>query len=149
MEKLLDENIREQVTEFFAALENKVVVLFFGSDDPVVCQYCEETHQLLEEVTELSSKLELQVFDIKRDAELAKTYHVDAVPAIVLAARNGEELVDYGIRYKGVPSGHEFTSLVNSLLIVSRRDSGLTKATREFLSGLDKPVHLQVFVTPT
>jgi alkyl hydroperoxide reductase subunit AhpF len=33
--------------------------------------------------------------------------------------------------------------------MVSRRDSGLDAKTREFLKNLDKPLHLQVFVTPT
>ena len=28
-------------------------------------------------------------------------------------------------------------------------DSGLSPETRKFLSGLTKPVHLQVYVTPT
>jgi glutaredoxin-like protein len=39
--------------------------------------------------------------------------------------------------------------LINDILIVSKRDSGLTKETREFLKNLDKPLHLQVFVTPS
>ncbi|MBP1700991.1 MAG: glutaredoxin-like protein, partial [Chloroflexi bacterium] len=47
------------------------------------------------------------------------------------------------------PSGHEFSSLINTLVVVSNRDSGLDQQTRDFLSKLDKPVHLQVFVTPT
>ncbi|MBI4928736.1 MAG: thioredoxin family protein, partial [Anaerolineae bacterium] len=54
-----------------------------------------------------------------------------------------------GIRFKGIPSGHEFTSLVNTLLIVSRRESGLSADTRQFLKELTQPIHLQVFVTPT
>jgi alkyl hydroperoxide reductase subunit AhpF len=39
--------------------------------------------------------------------------------------------------------------LINDILIVSKRDSGLDTKTREFLKNLDKPLHLQVFVTPT
>jgi glutaredoxin-like protein len=39
--------------------------------------------------------------------------------------------------------------LINDILIVSKRDSGLDAKTREFLKNLDRPLHLQVFVTPT
>lgn len=149
MEKMLDENIRQQVREFFEALEKPVQILFFGADDKSVCQYCEETRQLLSEVCELSEKLELKVYDLNENRELAAQYKVNAVPTFVILGKDGDTVTDYGIRYKGIPAGHEFTSLVNSILIVSRRDSGLSKETREFLKTLDKPVHLQVFVTPT
>lgn len=147
--QMLDENIRKQVKELFADCVEPVEILFFGSEDRDACQYCDETSQLLGEVVSLSDKLALQVFDIVRDAELAKQYHVDEVPSFVLAGRQGEELVDYGVRYKGIPAGHEFSSLVNDLVLVSKRDSGLSPEVREFLNGLQEPVHLQVFVTPT
>jgi hypothetical protein len=34
-------------------------------------------------------------------------------------------------------------------MIVSGRDSGLNQQTRDYLKQLEKPAHLQVFVTPT
>ena len=149
MEPMLDENIRQQVREFFNDLEHETVVLFFGSDDPAECQYCAETRQLLEEVTSLSDKLSLKVFDVHTNQAEAKQYKVDAAPTFVIAGKDGDQILDYGVRYKGIPAGHEFTSLVNSLLIVSRRESGLSPETKEFLQTLKSPVHLQVFVTPT
>jgi alkyl hydroperoxide reductase subunit AhpF len=74
---------------------------------------------------------------------------VDKVPGLVLAGRDGDQILDYGIRYAGIPSGHEFSSLIHDLVLVSGRDSGLREQTRAYLAKLDKPVHLQVFVTPT
>ena len=147
--QLLDENIRRQVKELFADCIEPVEILFFGSDDPERCQYCGDTSQLLDEVASLSDKMTLQIYDIDRDAELAEKYHVDDVPSFVIAGRNGEEIIDFGVRYKGIPAGHEFSSLVNDLLLVSKRDSGLCAEVRDFLNGLKEPVHLQVFVTPT
>jgi glutaredoxin-like protein len=57
--------------------------------------------------------------------------------------------VDFGIRYLGIPSGHEFSSLIQDILIISSRDSGLSDSTRNFLAELSEPVLLQVFVTRT
>jgi len=68
---------------------------------------------------------------------------------LVIAAEGEDGPIDYGIRYAGIPSGHEFSSLIQDLLLVSRRDSGLNEQTRDFLGGLKVPVYLQVFVTPT
>jgi glutaredoxin-like protein len=137
------------VAEFFGGLDQEVEVIYFNSDDPSDCTYCAETRQLLEEVISLSEKLRLVVHDLKKDGDIAKKYNVDAAPSFIIAARNGDEIHDYGVRYRGIPAGHEFTSLVNSLLIVSRRDSGLSQETRDYLKTLNSRVQLQVFVTPT
>jgi glutaredoxin-like protein len=156
MSNMLDENIKSQVREVFGELQNPVEILFFGRempaagrDEPERCAYCTETKDLLEEVSALSDQLDLKVYDIEKDAVLAQKYKVDGVPAFVLAGRDGEQIIDYGIRYKGIPAGHEFSSLINDLILVARRDSNLSPETRLFLKELRQPVHLQVFVTPS
>jgi len=147
MAQLLNEQIQGQIRELFGQLKEPVQVLFFGTKEQ--CEYCGETLQLMEEVTALSDKLSLSVHDIQADAQVALQYHVDKTPALVLAGKDGSQLTDFGIRFAGIPSGHEFSSFINDLVIVSNRDSGLSQQTRTFLKGLTKPVKLQVFVTPT
>jgi len=147
MTKLLDENVVQQIREVFGQMKDPVHILFFSQKEN--CDYCDDARQLLEEVTAISDKLELAVYDLQEDAETAAAYNVDKAPGIVIAAQNGDQIVDFGIRYAGIPSGHEFTSLIQDILLVSGRDSGLQPATREYLKGLGKPVLLQVFVTPT
>jgi alkyl hydroperoxide reductase subunit AhpF len=149
MPGMLDDNIKGQVREMFSGLNNPVTILFFGTSQPDRCQYCKETSQLLQEVSELSDLLSFESYDIDTDSALAKQYKVNGVPEFVLVGREGEKYIDYGIRAKGIPAGHEFSSLVNSLVLVSNRDSNLSSETRRFLGELAKPVHLQVFVTPT
>ena len=149
MAGMLDETVVKQVKEVFDGLKHPVTILFFGSPDKTKAPYSDETQQLLGEVAGISDLLSLQVYDLEQDAELAKQYKVDGAPGFVLAGMDGDQIVDYGVRYKGIPAGHEFSSLVNDLLLVSRRDSNLSDETRKFLQTLDKPVHLQVFVTPT
>jgi glutaredoxin-like protein len=149
MAAMLDDKVKKQVSEMFATLQHPVDVLLFGSESKERCQYCEETAQLLGEVTGLSDLLSLKVYDLEKDAGLAAQYKVDGTPEFVLVGRDGDQALDYGIRYKGIPAGHEFTSLVNDLVLVSRRDSNLNEETRQFLRELTEPVHLQVFVTPT
>lgn len=147
MAKILDEGITKQVQEVFKDLDKPVEVLFFTSKDN--CEYCEETQQLLEEVTSLSDKLSLTVKDLQEDAALAAEYRLDKAPAFAMLSKDGNTSTDYGIRFFGIPAGHEFTSLINDLLLVSKGDSGLSPQTRAYLAGLTEPVTLQVFVTPT
>ena len=145
--KLLNDEVIEQVEEIFAGLQEPVQVLFFGSQQD--CDYCEDTLQLVQEVVDISEKLELSIYDIEEHAALAGQYNVDKAPALVLAGRDGDQILDYGVRYAGIPSGHEFSSLIHTLLLVSGRDSDLSQDTRQKLQELDTPVHLMVFVTPT
>jgi alkyl hydroperoxide reductase subunit AhpF len=128
-------------------MQQPVQILFFGQKEK--CDYCEDTHQLLEELVAISEKIGLSVYDMEADADVAKNFNVDKTPGIVIAAKSGEQITDFGIRYAGIPSGHEFTSIIQDVMLVSGRDSGLNDQTRSFLKDLKDPIHMQVFVTPT
>ncbi|HMU93700.1 MAG TPA: hypothetical protein PKE35_14850 [Anaerolineales bacterium] len=147
MDKLLNEQVVGQIKQAFAAITNPVQILFFGSKDN--CEYCGETGQLVKEISEIDDRVHLSTHDLHEDAELAAQFRVDKAPVIVIAGRDGDTVVDLGIQFSGIPSGYEFSTLINDILFASKRDSGLGAATREFLKSLTKPLHLQVFVTPT
>ncbi len=147
MEKLLNEQVVSQISQTFEQMKEPVQILFFGSQDN--CEYCSDTRQLLEEVASIDEKVSLNFYDIKENADMAAKFNVERVPAIVIAAKNGDQVTDFGIQYSGIPAGHEFGTLINDIVLVSGRDSGLSAEAREYLKNLDKPLHLQVFVTPT
>jgi alkyl hydroperoxide reductase subunit AhpF len=147
MEKLLNEQIIDQIKQTFTQMKEPVQILFFGSREN--CDYCAEAQQLLEELTAIDGKLGLSIYDLQDNADVAARFNIDKAPGIVIAAKDGDQIIDLGIQYSGIPSGHEFGVLINDILLVSGRDSGLSESVREFLKHLEKPLHLQVFVTPT
>ncbi len=139
---LLDDKVRAQVEEKFKELDGPVRIINFTQE--MECQYCTETRRLMEEIAGLSDKISLEVLDFVADKDKAHAYNIDKIPATVVM---GEK--DYGIRFFGIPSGYEFTTVLESILMVSKKDSGLADDTKKALAGLKKPLHLQVFVTPT
>lgn len=147
MEKLITDDIAAQVKEIFEEMDQPVEVDFFGKKEK--CQYCGEVEQLIGEVAELSDKIEVKLYDVNDDAELAGKYGVVDAPTLVVLAKDGEDIIDYGVRLMGAPAGHEFTTLIHDILMVSARKAELTEETRSFLDGLTEPILLQVFVTPT
>ena len=147
MEKLLNEQVVSQIKKTFEQIKEPVQLLFFGSQDN--CEYCADTRQLLEEIAAVDKKVSLSIYDLQNNADMAARFNVDKAPAIVIAAKDGEQVIDFGIQYSGIPAGHEFGTLINDIILVSGRDSGLSEEVREFLKNLEKPLHLQVFVTPT
>ena len=143
---LLKDQDREHLLKEFEALKDPVKIMVFTQENE--CQYCVETRQIAEEVAGLSDKISVEVFDFVADQEVAEHYNIDKIPATVIM-RGGDDPKDFGIRYFGIPSGYEFSSIIEDILMVSQGDSGLSDETKNMLKELTDPLHLQVFVTPT
>lgn len=138
---LRDEDAAE-IRRRLSAMTAPVRIIHFTQE--LNLEYGAETRQVLEELAALSDKLSLEVYDFILDKEKVAEYAVDKVPATVV--RNGK---DYGIRYYGMPAGYEFSTVLDAILDVSKGESGLSPESREKLSQINQPVHLEVFVTPT
>jgi glutaredoxin-like protein len=133
------EHIKSQLAE---SLVNPVRLIMFTQE--LECGYCAQTKQLVYELAALNDKIQAEVRDFVADAELAKQYGVDKVPAIVLLGAK-----DYGIRFYGLPYGYEFQTLLSALSIVSKGRTELSEETKAKLRAITTPVHVQVFVTLT
>ncbi|MFN4218401.1 MAG: protein disulfide oxidoreductase [Candidatus Bipolaricaulia bacterium] len=139
---LLTESNKKQVQKILEQLTNPVTIHYFTQE--FECEPCQITHELLQEVTALSDKLALTVYEFKDEQEIAKRFGVDKIPAIVL---EGQKV--YGIRFFGVPAGYEFGAFLEDLVDVSRGMTQLSLESQSLLNTLIKPIHIQVFVTPT
>jgi len=148
--RLLDDNIQTQIKDRFAALSAPVKLVMFtqGEGGALECEMCAETRQLLEEVAALSDKLSLEVRDFVGDATQAEQYGIDKIPAIAML-RDEAVPKDYGIRLYGIPSGYEFSTLIEDIVMVSQGEHGLNPRTLEALTRITQPVRIQVYVTPT
>jgi glutaredoxin-like protein len=143
---LLKEKDRQHLLKEFAGLREPVKLLVFTQE--LECQYCSDTRLIAEEIAGLSDKISLEVYDFVADREVVEQFGIDKIPAVVIM-RSGDQPKDYGIRYYGIPAGYEFSSLISDIMMVGRGDSGLSAEAKSYLAALDKPLHLQVFVTPT
>lgn len=140
---LLSDKDRQFLQNHFGqTLVNPVKLVFFTQ--AIACQFCRETGQILDEVAELSDKISVETYNFVTDKEVADRYGVDKIPATIVMGD-----VDYGIRFYGIPSGYEFTSLIEDIIDVSRGKAELSSETIEALDQFEEPVHIQVFVTPT
>ena len=140
---LIKEPQQKQLREFFKKLEGNVKLVFFTQE--MECPFCKETRELMQDVSSLSDgKIALEVYDFVADKDKVENYKIDKIPAVVVEGQK-----DYGIRFYGIPAGYEFTSLINSITMVSKGQSGLTDETKETLKKLKDPVRIQVFITLT
>lgn len=154
---LLNSSIKKQVQAALdARMKDPVRLVLFTQGDAslttaaggfaIECEFCGQTRELLEEVASLSPKVSLDVRDLLADADTAARYGVDKIPAVAVLSADGR---DPGIRFYGIPSGYEFGALIEDILMVSTGELDLSAETLAQLARLDKPVHIQVYTTPT
>lgn len=137
---LLNEQISEQLKQVFAQMKNNVeVVLVTNPDD---CATCGDTTSFVAELTALSDKLTMTA--VSDGSERAKALGVVMVPAIVLLDKDGK---DYGIKFYGIPAGHEINSFLMGILEVSGAGQVLPEAMTAQIQAIKKPVDIKVFVT--
>jgi len=139
---LLSDGDRHHVREALARMVDPVRLVFFSQS--LNCETCLPTRQILDELVALSDKLTLEEFNLQIDREKAAEFGVDRVPAIVVTSGERSR-----IRFFGAPSGYEFMSLLDAVVLQSTGDSGLSEASRALLAEVLEPLHVQVFVTPT
>jgi alkyl hydroperoxide reductase subunit AhpF len=139
---LLKDQDKQEIRKRLAELEHPVKLLMFTQENE--CPTCAMTHALVEEVAELSEKLTAEIRDFVVDAGMAQQYGIDKIPAVAVL---GDK--DYGIRFYGVPGGYEFPAFLDAIRDVGRRDPQLSPDWLALLAKVDRPVHMQVLVTPT
>ena len=140
---LIDDEVAAQLRQEFQKLKDPVRLVVFSQAlaDPEA----EQVKRLVEEIAALEPRIAAESSNFVLDTEKVAALNIQRIPAIAILGATK----DYGIRMYGLPTGYEFGSLVDAILDVSSGDSGLGAPTREALLALERPVHVQVFSTPT
>lgn len=138
-------------------------------------QTSDETRELLDELVGLSDKLHLTVHDIGADPSAATRFNVALAPTVIIRQRKdetnrphdrsevsgasdasatptpapGDDTRDTGVRFVGLPGGYEFSALLADVVDVSKGQTSLSAESRAAVHAIDRPIHIQVFVTPT
>ena len=139
---------QETLRERFRGMDRPVRLLFFTQT--LGCDTCLQTRQILDELPLLCERVTLDEVNFILDPDTARRYDIDRVPAIAIVGRDesGTER-DSRIRFLGTPSGYEFMSLVQAVLLVGGGASTLSAESRTLVAAVDAPVTLRVFTTPT
>jgi alkyl hydroperoxide reductase subunit AhpF len=141
---LLSDQDREVVRSHLADLKHEVTLLLFtqtigGPETGLIAK------QILDELSGLNERIRVEEVNFILDKDRAARHGIDKVPAIVVL-RDGE---DTRIRFFGAPAGYEFMSLVEAVILAGGDDSGLTDESKKLIAGVQEPITVDVFVTPT
>ena len=141
---LLSAHDEQVLKQHLAAIDKPVGLLLFtqtigGSESGVVAK------QVLDELAALNDKITIVDKNFILDLDDRAKYGIDKSPAIVVLA-DGQ---DTRMRFFGAPTGYEFVPLVEAVLLAGTGNVDLEEETTRLLATVDKPMHIQVFSTPT
>ena len=127
---MLDADTKAQLAAYLGRLQ-RPIELIATLDDSKAGQ---QTRELLEDISEASAKVTIQLHgdDARRPSFLITT--------------PGE---DSGVRFAGVPMGHEFTSLILALLHVGGHPPKEDAALLEQIKALPGPLHFETYFSLT
>lgn len=113
----------------------------------------------LEEITGPVRVVYEAIEEPEPDTMAALTELAELSPYLSVAVRQSEDQLADRLRVRaeterelifvGPPVGTELAALVSAIVVAGRGDSGLSGAIRQALAGLDEPVHLELFTSPT
>lgn len=121
--------------------EKVTIVLFTKKDD---CESCEPTLQIISEVVELSDLLSVRVFDLEHDKDEVTKYTIEMAPSFVILDKEDHYK---GVKFNGIPAGHEFNSFLSALVEMSGVESDVPEEFAQRVAKIDKPINIKVFVT--
>jgi len=141
---ILSDEDKKYLEDLFKNFKKDINIVFFSTSDEKQCEQCENIRAIIRELKDISNKIKSQEFSIENDKEEAEKYEVEMAPALVIM---GEKYS--GVKYYGVPSGYEFSSLIEDISDIGNDDIKIDDNIMEKLKQVDKPVHIKVFITPT
>ncbi|MCM0613776.1 alkyl hydroperoxide reductase subunit F [Marinobacter sediminum] len=124
---MLDANIKEQLKAYMEKLQQPIELVAAYDDG----DKSQELKQLLEEIESMSDKISLrteEAQDVRRPS-----FAINRVGA------------DAGVRFAGIPMGHEFTSLVLALLQVGGHPSKASQDVIEQIKSLDGEFEFETY----
>ncbi len=141
-QSLLNEKTKKELKTILASLKEPVTILYFTQES--ACPMCREQQRILTELAGMSEQLKLVEYDFIINAEKVLEFNIDKIPATVVMGKR-----DYGIRFYGITAGYEFSSLLETILMISQGHSGVPLELEQLIKTIDEPVHLQVMTTLT
>ncbi len=140
---IIQDSLKPEIETFLAGLDRVVTVDFYPHPESPASA---PTKDLIEELHQLAPFISPVYHSPEESSREIKSPDVVEGPITTLSV-DGQFT---GIRYLGFPGGHEFGALLADLRDLSHGEPvQLSPETVHWLQGLTRPLHLEVFTTPT
>lgn len=139
--KMLNDEIRGQLKGILDGMEHPVTIEFFGKEGE---ELVAETKTFLSEIAEITEKVTLVVHSLPQDQARADELGITRVPGFAILDEDGN---DPGVRFFGLPGGHEINSFIYALMAVGGNQEELPEAVLTEVRNFDHDINIKVFIT--
>ena len=138
---LLNDALRGQIATVLGRMENNVtlVTIVDPSNEKSI-----ELRDLVIDIADLGDKLEAVVKIKGDDQALEEKVNADKFPVVALLNKDGNYS---GVKFHGVPGGHELNSFLLSIYNLAGPGQALDASVLEAIKAVDKKVNIKVAVS--
>lgn len=139
--KLLNDGLRNQLKGVFSRL-TKSVTLVSIVDESLPKSI--ELRDLILDISNLSDKLEAEIYKKGENPAIENKINADKFPVVAFLDSDGNYS---GVKFHGVPGGHELNSFVLSIYNLGSAGQPIENSTLEAIKSIDKPTNIKVAVS--
>jgi len=101
-------------------------------------EYAQFSKELVKELSQINKKIKAEYLSF--GDEVAKELDLSFSPTLVIGKNNG-----YSIQYWGAPAGQIASTLIETISLVSQKNSGLDHSVREKIKHIDKNILIETY----
>lgn len=139
--KLLNDELRAQLKGVLERVEKPVTLVSIIDESNTKSL---ELKDLIVDIGALSDKLNVELYKKGENKEIEEKIHADKYPVVALL---DEENNYSGVKFHGVPGGHELNSFILAIYNLGGPGQQLADEVLEQIKGLDKKTNIKVCVS--
>lgn len=139
--KLLNDGLRNQLKGVFSRL-TKPVTLISIIDESLPKSI--ELRDLILDISNLSDKIKTEIYKKGANITIENKINADKFPVVAFLDSEGNYS---GVKFHGVPGGHELNSFVLSIYNLGSAGQPIENSTLEAIKNIDKPTNIKVTVS--
>lgn len=138
---LLNDNLRTQLKGVLSKFENNISLVSIVDENNAKSI---ELRDLVLDIADLGDKVEAIIYKKGENPEIEEKVHADKYPIVAILNKDG----DYaGVKFHGVPGGHELNSFILAMYNVAGPGQALEESVLNEIKSIDKKVNIKVGVS--
>lgn len=138
---LLNDNLRAQLKGVLSKFENNISLVSIVDESNAKSI---ELRDLVLDIADLGAKVEAIIYKKGENPEIEEKVHADKYPIVAILNKDG----DYaGVKFHGVPGGHELNSFILAMYNVAGPGQALEESVLNEIKSIDKKVNIKIGVS--
>lgn len=138
---LLNDNLRAQLKGVLSKFENNISLVSIVDESNAKSI---ELRDLVLDIADLGDKVEAIIYKKGENPEMEEKVHADKYPIVAILNKDGEYA---GVKFHGVPGGHELNSFILAMYNVAGPGQALEESVLNEIKSIDKKVNIKVGVS--